>query len=590
MSSYQLGKWDLTKLVKNPKSPAFQRQIKELENQAKKFEKIKSKLDPKMSTKQFMNILHQVEEISENMNRIGGYASLSYSSDTQSDEATSLMTRMSKLGAEISNKILFFDLWWKTQVDDKNAKRLMKDAGEITEYLSHKRLFAKYALSEPEERIINTLDVTGISALVKLYDKITNSFEYKMKIGNKTKVMTREELTNYVRSNNPKIRETAYKTILSKYSDNKGVVGEIYQNIVLNWKDEGIEIRGYKSPISMRNIGNDVDDKTIESLLAVCKRNSPVFQEFFVQKAKMLNMKKLRRYDLYAPAAANIKEKNYSYDKSVKLVFESLGKFSSTLEEYARKVFNENHIDSEVRQGKRDGAFCSTLSPKITPYVLVNFTGKSRDVFTLAHELGHAVHSQAAQDRSILVQDAPLPLAETASTFSELLLYDNLSNKISDNEKKVMLSEKIDDLYATILRQSFFTIFEIDAHKQIGEGTTIDEISKTYLNNLKVQFGNSVSLTDDFAIEWSCIPHFYHTPFYCYAYSFGNLLALSLFQRYKKEGKDFVPAYISILAAGGSKKPEKLLSEYGFDISSQKFWQEGFDYVRDQVKTLSTLN
>ncbi len=590
MSSYQIGKWDLTELVKNPKSPAFQKQICQLERQAIKFEKIKSRLDPKMSSKQFMNIIHQVEEISENMSRVGGYASLAYSSDTQSDEATSLMTKMSKLGSEISNKILFFDLWWKTQVDEKNAKRLMKDAGEITEYLSHKRLFAKYALSEPEEKIINTLDVTGISALVKLYDKITNSFEYKMKVGNKSKVMTREELTNYVRSTNPKIRETAYKTILSKYSKNKGVAGEIYQNIVLNWKDEGIEIRGYESPISMRNIGNNVDDQTIDSLLSVCKKNSPIFQKFFVQKAKMLKMKKLRRYDLYAPAASNIKEKNYSYDKSVKLVFESLGKFSSTLEKYARKVFDENHIDSDIRQGKRDGAFCSTLAPKITPYVLVNFTGKSRDVFTLAHELGHAVHSQAAQDRSILVQDAPLPLAETASTFSELLLYDNISEKISDDEKKAMLSEKIDDLYATILRQSFFTIFEVDAHEQIGEGTTIDEISKTYLQNLKVQFGNSVSLSDDFAVEWSCIPHFYHTPFYCYAYSFGNLLALSLFQRYKKERKDFVPAYMSILAAGGSKKPERLLSEYGFDITGSKFWQEGFDYIKEQVSTLSSLN
>ena len=590
MANYTLGTWDLSKLAKNPKSPAFQKQIKELENQAIKFEKIKSKLDPKMSSKKFMSIIRQIEEISENMSKIGGYASLSYSADTQSDEATSLMTKMSKLGSEISNKILFFDLWWKTQVDEKNAKRLMKDAGEITEYLSHKRLFAKYALSEPEERIINTLDVTGISALVKLYDKITNVFEYKMKVGNKSKTMTREELTNYVRNTNPKIRETAYKTILTKYTENKGVVGEIYQNIVLNWRDEGIEIRGYKSPISMRNIGNDVDDKTIESLLSICRKNSPVFQKFFVQKAKMLKMKKLRRYDLYAPAAANIKEKNYAYDKSVKLVFESLGKFSSTLEDYARKVFNENHIDSAIRQGKRDGAFCSTLTPKITPYVLVNFTGKSRDVFTLAHELGHAVHSQAAQDRSILVQDAPLPLAETASTFSELLLYDNLSEKISDDEKKIMLSEKIDDLYATILRQSFFTIFEVDAHKQIGDGTTIDEISKRYLQNLKDQFGNSVSLSDDFAIEWSCIPHFYHTPFYCYAYSFGNLLALSLFQRYKKEGKDFVPAYISILAAGGSKKPEKLLAEHGFDIRSPKFWQEGFDYVGEQVKALSSLN
>ena len=590
MSKYQLGEWDLTELAKNPKSPEFQKQVRELERQAKKFEKIKLQLKPKISSKNFMSILQEVEEISEKMSKIGGYASLSYSSDTQSDEATSLMTKMSKLGSEISNKILFFDLWWKTQVDDKNAKRIMKDAGELTEYLYHKRLFAKYALSEPEERIINTLDVTGISALVKLYDKITNIYEYKMKIGNKTKIMTREELTNYVRNTNPKIRETAYKTILTKYTQNKGVIGEIYQNIVLNWRDEGIEIRGYKSPISMRNIGNDVDNKTIESLLSICRKNSFVFQKFFVQKAKMLKMKKLRRYDLYAPAAATIKEKNYSYDKSVKLVFESLGKFSETLEGFARKVFDENHVDSSIRQGKRDGAFCSTLTPKITPYVLVNFTGKSRDVFTLAHELGHAVHSQAAQDRSILVQDAPLPLAETASTFSELLLYDNLSDKISDDEKKIILSEKIDDLYATILRQSFFTIFEIDAHKQIGDGTTVDEISKTYLQNLKEQFGNSVTLSEDFAIEWSCIPHFYHTPFYCYAYSFGNLLALSLFQRYKKEGKDFVPAYMNILAAGGSKKPEKLLSEYGFDIRSPKFWQEGFDYVNEQVKALSSLN
>ena len=590
MSQYSLGRWNLSELTQDPKSPEFQKQIKNLEKQAKKFEQIKSKLDPAMTSRQFTGILKRIESIAEDMSKIGGYASLLYSSDTQSDDATSLMTRMSKLGSEISNKILFFDLWWKTQIDEKNARRLMANTGELAEYLSHKRLFAKYALSEPEERIINTLDVTGVSALVKLYDKITNAFEYKMKIGKKLKVMTREELTNYVRSTNPKIRETAYKTILTKYSQNKGVVGEIYQNIVLNWRNEGIEIRGYKSPISMRNIGNDVDDKTIDSLLLMCKKNSHVFQRFFLQKAKMLKMKKLRRYDLYAPAAANIKERSYSYNKSVKLVFESFGAFSDVLEDYARKVFKEDHIDSAIRPGKRDGAFCSTLTPKITPFVLVNFTGKSRDLFTLAHELGHAVHSQTAQNRSILVQDAPLPLAETASTFSELLLYDNLSGKISDNEKKIMLSEKIDDLYATILRQSFFTIFEVDAHKQIGDGTTVDELSKTYMKNLEMQFGDSVSLSEDFGVEWSCIPHFYHTPFYCYAYSFGNLLALSLFQRYKKEGKDFVPAYISILAAGGSKKPENLLSEYGFDIRSPKFWQEGFDYVQDQVKVLSALN
>ena len=590
MQKYRLGEWDLSEIAKNPKSPEFQKKIVEVKKLSEKFERIKSKLDPKMTSKNFNKILNNLEDISEKMSMIGGYASLSYSANTQSDEATSLMTMMSKLGSDISNKILFFDLWWKNQIDEKNAKRLMKDSGELSAYLRHKRILAKYSLSEPEEKIINTLDVTGISALIKLYDKITNAFQYRMKVGTRTQTLTREELTNFVRSTNPKHREEAYKTLFSKYYENKGVLGEIYQNIVLNWKHEGVDIRGYKSPIAMRNIANDVDDKTIESLLQICRKNSPVFQKFFVQKAKMLKLKKLRRYDLYAPSAYNINEKNYSYDKSVKLVFDSLGKFSSRLEGFARKVFEEKHIDSSVRKGKRDGAFCSTLTPKITPFVLVNFTGKTRDVFTMAHELGHAVHSLAAQNRSILVQDAPLPLAETASTFSELLLYDNISSEISDDEKRIMLSEKIDDLYATIMRQSYFTIFEKDAHELIGMGTTIEEISKIYLKNLKDQFGDSVKLTEDFEIEWSCIPHFYHTPFYCYAYSFGNLLALSLFQRYKKEGNKFEKDYFEILAAGGSKKPEELLYEHGLDITSTKFWQEGFDYIKTQVKELESLN
>ncbi|KAF6242184.1 oligoendopeptidase F [Nitrosopumilus sp. b1] len=586
---YKAGSWNLTKLVKDPKKPEFENQIRRIQKKATEFEKIKSKLKPTISTSDFLKIIKNLEAISEEISVVGGYASLSYSANTQSDEATSLLTRMSKLGSDVSNQILFFDLWWKQGIDEKNANRLIKDAGDLAQYLRHKRLVAKYSLSEAEERIINTLDVTGITALIKLYDKITNAFEYSITLSGKKRRMTREQLSGLVRSTNAKTREAAYKILLSKYSQNKGVLGEIYQNIVLNWKDEGIDIRGYPSPISMRNIGNDVDDKTVSSLLQVCKKNAPVFQKFFQQKAKMLGLKKLRRYDLYAPTNTKIKEKNYPYDKSVRLVFESLGKFSPKLAEFAKNIFDKNHIDSSIRPGKRDGAFCSTLSPKITPFVLVNFTGKSRDVFTLAHELGHAVHSQAADRKSILVQDAPLPLAETASTFSELLLYENLADKVKTSERRAMLSEKIDDLYATIGRQSFFTLFEVEAHKQIAGSTTVDQISKTYLENLKVQFGSSVTLTDDFAIEWSCIPHFYHTPFYCYAYSFGNLLALSLFQRYKKEGTSFSNAYIEILAAGGSQKPEKLLAEYGFDITSTAFWQEGFDYVNSQVKELGKL-
>ena len=590
MVKHELGKWNLDELAKNPNRKTIDRTLAKIESDAKRFEKIKKSLNPKISSGKFLKLIHDIEDITEKSSMIGGYASLRYSENTQSDEATALLTRIRKFGSDIENRLLFFDLWWKRQIDEKNARRLMKSTGQFSEYLRFKRLLAKYSLSEPEEKIINTLDVTGASALVKLYDKITNAYVYVITVDGKKKMMNREQLTTLVRNKKAKTREAAYKSLFSKFSENSGVTGEIYQNIVLNWRDEGIGMRGFSSPITIRNISNDIDDETTNTLLDVCKENSKIFQKYFLQKAKLLGMKKLRRYDLYAPNKSKIKEKNFSYDKSVKLVLESLEKFSPVLSDYANNVFKKKHVDSIIRPGKTIGAFCSTPSPKITPYVLVNFTGKSRDVFTLAHEIGHAIHSVSASGKSILVSEASLPLAETASTFSEMLLYDKLSETVSTQEKRMMLSEKIDDFYATIGRQSFFTLFEIEAHNQIAKSTTVDEISKTYLKNLNEQFGNSVKVSDDFGIEWSCIPHFHHAPFYCYAYAFGNLLALSLFQRYKKEGKDFAPIYIEILAAGGTKKPEKLLRESGMDITKPRFWQNGFDYIENQVRELSKLN
>ena len=589
MQRYKKGIWNLDDLVKNPTRQSFDKKINEINKQTEKFTKLKSQLKPSISSKNFLKIIHEIENISEKSSKIGGYAGLKFSENTQSDEATALLTRISQFGSVIQNKMLFFDLWWKKQVDEKNAKRLIKSSGEFSDYLRYKRLVAKYALTEPEEKIINTLDVTGVSALVKIYDKITNAFTYTVNVSGKKKTMGREELTTLVRNKNPRVRENAYKSLLTKYQENKGIIGQIYQNIVLNWKNEGIDMRGFQNPISIQNISNDVDDKTIDVMLDVCKKNAPVFQKYFQQKAKRVGVKKLRRYDLYAPSKKSSKEKNYTFDNGTKLVLDSLNKFSPKIAEFASRVFNEQHVDYSLRHGKKDGAFCSTPLPYITPFVLINYTGKSRDVFTLAHEIGHAVHSIAASDKSILLSDAPLPLAETASTYSELLLYDNISSKITDAEKANVLSDKIDDFYATIGRQSFFTLFEMEAHKQIANSITVDDISNIYRKNLNEQFDNSVDISDDFGIEWSCIPHFYHSPFYCYSYSFGNLLAVSLFQTYKNEGESFVPTYIDILSAGGSQKPEKLLKEHGLDISKAKFWQSGFDYIKKQVDVLAKL-
>ena len=586
MPHFDHGEWDLTELVKNHKSLQFTKQLQIIENKVKGFEKNKAHLKNTILPQKFFRVLKELEEISKDVSIVSGYASLAYSANTQSDEATTLLTRITKLGSDIENRTLFFDQWWKKQIDQKNAERLMRSAGQLTEFLRHKRVVAKYSLTEPEERIINTLDVTGSTALVKLYDKITNSFQYVVKIDGKEKKYNREQLTQLVRSHKSKTREAAYKSLLGEYEKHKGVLGEIYQNLVLNWKNECLEIRKYASPISVRNIGNDVDDKTVDSLLSVCKNNTSTFQRYFKYKARMLGMKKLRRYDVYAPDVTNVKQKTYTFDQAVKLVLKTLNDFSPKLSEYARKVFVKRHIDSSTRSGKRSGAFCSTISPEITPYVLVNFNGKTNDVFTLAHELGHAIHSESASDKSIFVQEASLPLAETASTFSEVLLYDEILNKVTDEEKRTMLVEQVDDLYSTIMRQAFFTTFEVVVHKKIGEGATIEEITQAYSKNLKEQLANSIEIPENFGVEWSCIPHFYHTPFYCYAYSFGNLLALSFFQRYKEEGRSFVPRYLEILAAGGSKKPEMLLKEYDIDIASEKFWQDGFVYIKNQIDRL----
>lgn len=588
MHAFKLDKWNLNELVTNPYSASFTKKLEHIESRVKDFEKNKKKLSSKITEKKFLGLLEALEEITERFSVVSGYASLEYSSDTQSDKITSLLTKMRKMGAEIDNRTLFFDQWWKKQIDEKNATRLMQNTGELREFLRHKRTLARYSLSEPEERIINTLDVTGHSALVKLYDKITNAFQFTVRIEGKTKTYTREELTQLVRSLKARTREISYRALLSQFDKNKGVLGEIYQNIVLNWKDECVNIRGYSSPISVRNIGNNVDDKTVESLIAACKKNSQIFQRFFLLKARLLKMKKLRRYDLYSPIHKK-EEKTYTFDKAVRMVLQTLHDFSPILGEFAKKVFVENHVDSQIRVGKRSGAFCSTITPKITPFVLLNFKGRTNDVFTMAHELGHAIHSMAASSRSVFVQEAPLPLAETASTFSEMLLFDKILNHASEEEQQSILVEHIDDLYATVGRQAYFTIFEIAAHQKIGESATVQEISDQYIKILKEQFGASITISPDFAAEWTCIPHFFHSPFYCYSYSFGNLLSLSLYQRYLREGRAFVPSYVQILSAGGSRKPEELLGEQGIDITSEKFWQEGFDHIKNQVQTLEKI-
>jgi oligoendopeptidase F len=600
-SSYanmKVGRWDISDLVKDPYSEDFSRFLRSIEEQVIQFEGSRHLLHPDISPKEFEGLIHMLESISEKMSIASGHAYLSYYADTSSNEASALVIKMEKLVSEISNRMLFFDLWFKKQIDDETATRLINAIPKAyQEYLRHKRLVAKYSLSEPEEKIINTLEVTGVRALIKIYDKMTSGFEFTMKLrhGRKTiekKFDNKEKLVSLVRSPDGKKREAAYKSLLQVYKRSSGVLGEIYQNIIMQWRDEAIMMRGYRSPISVRNIANNLEDATVDALLAACRNNVAIFHDYFVEKAKMLGMKKLHRYHLYAPISNRASDsKKFTYGKAIETILDSFGAFDPQFRRLAERVFIEHHIDSEIRKAKRGGAFCYTVTPKLTPYILLNFDGLSRDVSTLAHEFGHAIHSMLASDMPLMVFHAPLPLAETASVFAEILLNEKLAEKMSKKERRILLAEQIDNLYATIIRQAYFTLFEINAHKAIGENNaTIDAVAKIYTDNLTEQFGTAVTISPDFEWEWIYIPHFYHTPFYTYAYSFGNLLVLSLYRQYKLEDRSsFVPKYFKILSAGGSRKPEELLMEAGIDISKEEFWQQGFDHVQEMIQQLKAL-
>ena len=342
------------------------------------------------------------------------------------------------------------------------------------------------------------------------------------------------------------------------------------------------------SPIHVRNLANDVPDEAVDTLLDVCREERRLFQRYFRLKARWLGLERLRRYDLYAPVGDSDRE--VPYDEAVHLVLDTFRGFHPRFAELAERVFAENHVDSEVRKGKRGGAMCSTVLPRLTPWVMVNYTGRLRDVATLAHELGHAIHSLLAADHSALTQQASLPLAETASVFGEILVIERLLERERDPlARRELLVKQMDDIYATVLRQSYFVRFERDAHDAIRAGRSLEDLETLYVENLVEQFGDAVELPAEFRHEWLSIPHIYQTPFYCYAYSFGQLLVLALYRRYQREGESFKPGYLRLLAHGGAARPEEVLREVGIDMRDPAFWQGGFKVVEEMLDELEGL-
>jgi oligoendopeptidase F len=521
------------------------------------------------------------------MHRLEAYSSLWCAEDTQNEAALNLRDRLDRSLIDLGNRVLFFEIWFK-DLPEEVAAKLIAGSGDMKYALESIRRFKPYTLSEVEEKLLNLKDVNGIDALVNLYEMITNHFTFSLDVDGEKKTLTRDRLSSYFYHASADIRRAAYQELYRVYGENSTILAQIYSHRVRDWHAEGMELRGYASPISARNVGNDLPDQVVDILLSVCRKNAGIFQNYFRLKAGWLGLKKLRRYDIYAPLAAS--EKQYSFTQAAEMVLESYREFSPQVAGLAERVFAENHLDSQGRPGKRGGAFCYAVIPGLTPWVMINYNGRARDVATLAHELGHAVHAMLAAGHSVNTFHSSLPLAETASVFAEMQLTQRLLRQEKDPAvRRDMLAYAIDDAYVTVMRQAYFTIFEREAHQLIVEGKSFEQVAAAYMSNLQEQFGDAVELADEFKWEWISIPHIYNAPFYTYAYSFGQLLVLALYQQYRLEGAAFIPRYLKILAHGGSEAPAGILREAGLEIDTPAFWQGGFDVIEGMIKELVDL-
>lgn len=586
-TTYPQTRWSLNDLFPAPDSPELQAAFQQLDRQVGEFEALRPRLNETLSAADFLEILDRLEAIQSLAQRVNAYAALFFAEDTQNPTALALLQRSEQFFAELSNRLLFFSLWWK-ELSDEAAAPYLEAAGDRRYWLEEMRHFKPHTLGEAEEKIINLKNVTGASALNTLYDTLTNRYVFRLKVDGKVQKLTRGELTMYVRHPDARLRAAAYRELLRVYGKDAPLLGQMYQTLVRDWFNEQITLRHFASPIAARNLANDIPDDVVDTLLEVCRRNAPLFQRFFRLKARWLGMKKLRRYDIYAPVGET--ERRVPFEQAVTRVLDSFERFHPQVAAAAERVFAENHLDSQIRRGKRGGAFCLTATPQLTPWVLVNYQGRIDDVSTLAHELGHAVHSLLAAHHSLFTFHPSLPLAETASTFGELLLVERLLEEESDPAvRRDLLFAQVDDAYATILRQAYFALFERQAHEMVQQGATLEELADAYMNNLREQFGEAVVLSDEFRWEWVSIPHIYNVPFYVYAYAFGQLLVLSLYEQYRKEGEAFKPRYLRLLAAGGSASPAQILREAGVDIHLASFWQGGFDVVAGLIEQLEAL-
>jgi oligoendopeptidase F len=578
--------WNLADLYPSADSPQIDADLATCEERCTAFAE---SYRPLFATPQALTVdgllaaLREYEGIAELMGRLGSYVGLLTAADTANDVYRRLDDRIHQQLVDRENQLAFFELCW-LEVDDQRAAVLIADSklANYSHYLAAARRYKPHTRSEPEELLLNQKSLTSRAAWMNLFDEFVASLEYELDYNGERRTLTQPSILalNYDPDRN--LRKSAQTCFFNELSGHDLVLTSIFNAVA---QDHGLndQIRKYDSPMSSRHLANEVAPAVVERMMEVTEANYSIAHDYYRLKARLLGLPRMATYDQYAPVAGEMPACPYAGGRDT--VLAAFAKFHPNMRDVAGKFFENNWIDAEVRPGKRGGAFSASTIPSAHPYILLNWTDKLRDVSTMAHELGHGIHQYLSRKQSYMNFHHPLTIAETASVFGEFLTFDHVMETTTDPAVRLgLLCSKIEDAFATVFRQNVLTRFEQLAHAaRRKEKLSSDEICAHWWKANENLYGEAVEMFDPYRWGWSYIPHFIHTPFYCYAYVFGELLVLSLYRMYQEEGASFVPRYMQLLESGSSAPPDVLLKRVGADIADPAFWQKGLDVLRDMV-------
>lgn len=520
------------------------------------------------------------EDILDLMGKIGSFSHLLWSTDTNNPAFGKLMQEANELSSAIHQELVFFDVeWLKVNEDRANELIESEELSSYKHYLETSRRYKEHTLSEKEEQILSAKSVTGRSAWNRFFDESLGAARFKVD----GEELTEQEALSKLHNPDREMRKKAHAALTHTFKDMSRTLTFIF-NTTLADKHTNDKLRNYSSWISARNLANEIDDETVEILINSVTDRYDLVQRFYRLKKNLLGYETLYDYDRYAPLLKN--RKQVPWDDARKMVLTSYGEFHNEMGEVAGKFFDHQWIDAAIRPGKRGGAYSASTVPSVHPYVFMNYDGQIRDVQTLAHELGHGVHQYLSRQQGVLQAGTPLTTAETASVFGEMLVFQNLMQQLDDpKEQLALLMGKIDDTIATVFRQVSMNRFENAIHtkrREDGELTT-EEFSAVWRQTQEQVYGDSVELTDSYDIWWSYIPHFLHTPGYVYAYAFGELLVLALYEEYTRQNNGFAEKYMEMLRTGGADWPENIVAKVGLDITQPDFWSKGLRAIEKMI-------